>query len=117
MLKLMNMKNIQYIEENILRLEASYRGGGIEISLADLLNQGKTDKYAEPEAVAQKMLKFAYAVGKANRPKGQTAAQFARIRMDALGLGSELTSIPWGSKKPIPLPPSKIKGRSDVPNK
>ena len=78
--------------------------------------QGKTDKYAEPEAVAQKMLKFAYAVGKAKRPKGQTAAQFARIRMDALGLGSELTSIPWGSKKPIPLPPSKLKERSDVPN-
>jgi len=79
--------------------------------------QGKTDKYAEPEAVAQKMLKFAYAVGKANRPKGQTAAQFARIRMDTLGLGSELTSIPWGSKKPIPLPPSKLNKESAVPNK
>jgi len=87
--------------------------------------QGKADKYAEPKAVAQKMLKFAYTVGRANRAKGQTAAQFARIRMDALGLGGELTSIPWGSKKPIPLPPSKLKGRrcpepvegSDVPNK
>jgi len=80
--------------------------------------QGKTDKYAEPEAVAQKMLKFAYAVGKANRPKGQTAAQFARMRMDALGLGSELTSIPWGAKKPIPLPPSSLtKKESAVPNK
>ena len=77
--------------------------------------QGKTDKYAEPEVVAQKMLKFAYAVGKAHRPKGQTAAQFARIRMDALGVGKELISIPWGSKKPIPLPPSKLKERSDVP--
>ena len=78
--------------------------------------QGKADKFAEPEAVAQKMLKFAYSVGKANRPKGQTAAQFARIRMDALGVGSDLTSIPWGLKKPIPLPPSKLKERSDVPN-
>jgi len=78
--------------------------------------QGEADKYAEPKAVAQKMLKFAYAVGKANRPKGQTAAQFARIRMDALGLGRELTSIPWGSKKPILLPPSALKERSDVPN-
>src|SRR5512145_1144355 len=77
--------------------------------------QGKADKYAEPEAVAQKMLRFAYAVGKANRPKGQTAAQFARIRMDALGLGSELTSISWRSKKPIRLPPSKLKEGSDVP--
>jgi transposase len=79
--------------------------------------QGKADKFAEPEAVAQKMLKFAYTLGKANRPKGQTAAQFARIRMDVLGVGRELTCIPWGSKKPIPLPPSALKERSDVPNK
>jgi len=80
--------------------------------------QGKTDKYAEPKAIAQKMLRFAYAVGKAKRPKGQTAAHFTRIRMDALGLGRELTSIPWGSKKPIPLPPSRLpeKRVSDVPN-
>jgi transposase len=79
--------------------------------------QGKADKHAEPKAVAQKMLKFAYGVGKAHRPTGQTAAQFARIRMDALGLGMELTSIPWGSKTPIPLPPSSLKTkRSDVPN-
>lgn len=86
--------------------------------------QGKADKHTEPEAVAQKMLKFAYTVGKAHRPKGQTAAQFARVRMDALGLGSDLTSIPWGSKKPIPMPPSKLEERrcpelvegSDVPN-
>ena len=79
--------------------------------------QGKTDKYAEPEAIAQKMLKFAYQVGKANRPPQQTAAQFARLRLDALGLGQELSSIPWGSKKPIPLPPSSLKTeRSDVPN-
>jgi transposase len=79
--------------------------------------QGQTDKYAEPQAVAQKMLRFAYQVGKANRPGRQTAAQFARIRLDALGLGGELTSIPWGSKKPIPLPPSRLKEGSDVPNK
>jgi len=79
--------------------------------------QGQTDKYAEPEAIAQKMLKFAYLVGKENRPKRQTAAQFARVRLDALGLGHELTSIPWGSKQPIPLPPSPLKTeRSDVPN-
>jgi len=70
--------------------------------------QGQADKYAEPKAVAQKMLKFAYAVGKSKRPQGQTAAQFARLRLDALGLGRELTSVPWGSKKPIPLPPSRL---------
>jgi hypothetical protein len=76
---------------------------------------GKADQYAEPQAVAQKMLKFAYAVGKTNR-NGKTAAQFARERLDRLMMGQELTSIPWGSKKPIPLPPSSLKERSDVPN-
>lgn len=77
--------------------------------------QGKADKYAEPKAVAQKMLKFAYSVGKANRA-GKTAAQFARERLDKLNMGEDLVSIPWGVKKPIPLPPSKLKGESAVPN-
>ncbi len=78
--------------------------------------QGKADKFAEPQAVAQKMLKFAYSVGKANRA-GKSAAQFARERLDTLGMGQDLTSVPWGAKKPIPLPPSKLKERSDVPNR
>jgi len=74
------------------------------------------DRFTEPEKVSEKMLRFAYEVGKENR-SGKSAAQFARERMDTLGLGSELTSIPWGSKKPIPLPPSKLKKESAVPNK
>ncbi len=69
------------------------------------------------EAIAQKLLVFAYRVGKENRPAGQTAAQFVRVRLDALPLGSEPTHISWGSKKPIPLPPSSLKTEgSDVPN-
>ncbi len=80
-----------------------------------ILAQHKTDRFAQPEQVAQKFLKFAYQLGKANRPKGQSAAQFVRQRLDVLQLGSELTSIAWGSKKPILLPPSTNKV-SDVPN-
>jgi transposase len=75
----------------------------------------KTDRFAQPEAIAQKFLKFAYQVGKEHRPTGQSAAQFVRQRLNALQLGQELTSIAWGSKKPIPLPPSTHKV-SDVPN-
>lgn len=74
------------------------------------------DRFAEPEAVSKKMLHIAYEVGKENRA-GKSAAQFVRERMDTLGLGSELTSIPWGTKKPIPLPPSKLKKENAVPNK
>jgi len=80
-----------------------------------ILAQHKTDRFAQPEAVAQKLLKFAYQVGKEHRPAGQSAAQFVRQRLDVLELGQELTSIAWGSKKPIPLPPSTNKV-SDVPN-
>jgi transposase len=80
-----------------------------------ILAQHKTDRFAQPEAIAQKFLKFAYQLGKENRPAGQSAAQFVRQRLDALQLGSQLTSIAWGSKKPIPLPPSTNKV-SDVPN-
>src|SRR6266496_4875371 len=80
-----------------------------------ILAQHKTDRFAQPEAIAQKFLKLAYQLGKENRPEGQSAAQFVRQRLDALALGQELTSIAWGSKKPIPLPPS-TKKVSDVPN-
>jgi transposase len=87
------------------------------ITVWHMLARKVTDRFAETEKVSEKMLRFAYEVGKGNRPGRQTAAQFARERLDALDLGQELTSIPWGSKKPIPLPPSTLKGRSDVPNK
>jgi len=87
------------------------------ITVWHVLARKVADRFTESEKASEKMLRFAYAVGKENRPGRQTAAQFARERLDALGMGQELTSIPWGSKKPIPLPPSKLKGRSDVPNK
>ena len=80
-----------------------------------ILAQHKTDRFAQPKAIAQKFLKFAYQLGKENRPKGQSAAQFVRLHLDALSIGTQLTSIAWGSKKPIPLPPSTNKV-SDVPN-
>ncbi len=86
------------------------------ISVWHILSRKVADRFVEPEKVAQKMLRFAYEVGKENRPGRQTAASFARDRLDVLGLGQELTSIAWGSKKPIPLPPSTLKERSDIPN-
>ena len=87
------------------------------ITVWHVLAHQVADRLAEPERVSKKMLHIAYEVGKANRA-GKSAAQFARERMDALGLGSELTSLPWGSKKPIPLPPSMLeKKESAVPNK
>jgi transposase len=78
-----------------------------------ILSRQVPDRFAEPQAIAQKLLKFAYQVGKNNRPAGQTAAQFVRQRLDALHLGTDLTTISWGSKKPIPLPPSALLKKSE----
>ncbi|MGB8981351.1 MAG: transposase [Anaerolineales bacterium] len=58
-----------------------------------LLAQHKTDRFVQPEAIAQKFLKLAYQLGKENRPQGQSAAQFVRQRLDMLQLGQDLTSI------------------------
>ncbi|MDZ7925276.1 MAG: IS110 family transposase [Marinagarivorans sp.] len=87
------------------------------VTVWHVLARKVADRFTEPEKVSEKMLRFAYEVGKGNRPGRQTAAQFARERLDTLGIGQELNSIPWGAKKPIPLPPSTLKGESAVPNK
>lgn len=72
-----------------------------------VLSKGELDRYAEPERLARKFMQVAYALGKANRPPGQTAAAFARKQLDRLGCASQLTHVRWGAKKkPLPLPPS-----------
>ena len=81
------------------------------VTVWHVLARKVADRFAEAEMVSKKMLHIAYEVGKENRA-GKSAAQFVRERMDTLGLGSELTSIPWGTKKPILLPPSKLKRRA-----
>jgi hypothetical protein len=59
--------------------------------------------------VARKLLNYTYLLGKANRPAEQSGAQYVRQQLDKLGIGAELTAIPWGpSRPPIPLPPSKL---------
>lgn len=83
-----------------------------------LANQS-TDRFAQPEIVARKLMQFTYQTGKTNRPSNQSTAQFVRQQLDKLHLGAELQEIPWGSKKkPIPLPPSSFQEKkvSDVPN-
>jgi transposase len=82
------------------------------VTVWHVLARKVADRFAEPEKVSKKILHIAYEVGKENRA-GKSAAQFARERMDALGMGQELTSIPWGSKKPIPLPPSTLIKRKE----
>jgi transposase len=77
-----------------------------------VLTAGCADRFAQPDQVARKLLRHAYNLGKANRPDGQTAAQYARQQLDRLGLGADLTVIHYGSKT-ILLPPSRLASTDD----
>lgn len=79
------------------------------VAVWHVLTQQVADRHAEPERLARKFLQTAYALGQANRPKGQSAAAFARQQLDRLGIARNLTLVRWGAKKkPIPLPPSTL---------
>ena len=79
------------------------------VSVWYVLTSEESDRFAEPEMVARKLLQYAYTLGKANRPASQRPGQYVRHHLDRLGLGADLTAIPWGAKKkPRPLPPSAL---------
>lgn len=77
-----------------------------------ILARGARDRFADPEIVARKLMQYTYLLGKANRACDLSTAAFVRRQLDALGLGAELTEIPWGRRKPpLPLPPSQLPAR------
>jgi transposase len=78
------------------------------VSVWHVLTKGCSDRFAEPEYVARKLLKHAYRLGRARRPQGQSAAQYVRHQLDRLGLGAELTTISLGQTRRIHLPPSQL---------
>jgi hypothetical protein len=57
--------------------------------------------------VATSLFTLAHRMRVQNLPDGQTALQFTRQQLDRLGIGQELTVIPWGTKK-VKLPPSSL---------
>jgi hypothetical protein len=58
--------------------------------------------------VATSLFTLAHRMRVQNLPGGQSALQFTRRQLDLLGVGSEVTHIPWGSKR-FKLPPSGLK--------
>lgn len=79
------------------------------VTVWHVLSNQATDRFAEPEVVARKLMQFTYQIGKNNRSADQSAAQFVRYHLDRLQLGANLHEIPWGTKKkPVPLPPSTL---------
>ena len=78
------------------------------VAIWHILSKQVPDCHAEPTRVARKFLDYAYRLGKAHRLPGQTPAAYARAQLDRLSLGAELTVIPRGEHRAIPLPPSSL---------
>lgn len=71
------------------------------------LTKDEVDRFATPQQVACSFFGLAYKLKVKNLPDGMSALQFTRHHLDRLGIGRELTHIPWGSKT-FKLPPSRL---------
>lgn len=77
------------------------------VAVWHVLTKATADRFASDEQVAAAFFALVYKVGIKNLPEGIGARQFVRDQLDRLGLGQELTHIPWGSKR-FKLPPSRM---------
>lgn len=77
------------------------------VAVWHVLTRQEADRFADPARVARKMMTQAYALGRANRPAGQSVGQYVRQQLDRLKLGAELQHIAHGQRA-IPLPPSTL---------
>ncbi len=75
------------------------------VTVWHVLTEAEADRYANPQQVACAYFALAYKLGAANRR--MSATQYTRQQLDRLGIGQEVTHIPWGSKQ-FKLPPSKL---------
>ena len=85
-----------------------------------VLAQQATDRFADPQIVARKLMRYAYQIRKGKQPAEYSVPLFVRQQLDALRIGADLSAVSWGSRS-IPLPPSTLgkfheNQRSDVPN-
>jgi transposase len=75
------------------------------VAVWHVLTKQVKDKHAQPQLVAQSLLRFVYRTGVRHLPQGQTALQFTRQQLDRLEIGYDLTHLVWGNKR-FKLPPS-----------
>ena len=75
------------------------------VAVWHVLIKSEKDKHAEPQKVAQSLLRFVYRTGVRHLPKGLTALEYTRQQLDRLEIGYELTHLEWGNKR-FKLPPS-----------
>lgn len=78
------------------------------VALWHILTKAEADRHAVPQQVATSLFTLAHRVRVQNLPDGQSALEFTRNQLDQIGIGQQITHIPWGSKR-FKLPPSTLK--------
>lgn len=78
------------------------------VALWHILSKAEADRHAAPQQVATSLFTLAHRVRVQNLPDGQSALEFTRNQLDRLGIGQQVTHIPWGSKR-FKLPSSMLK--------
>lgn len=77
------------------------------VGIRHILQKEVADRHADENSIAASMFKLAYEIGVKNLPEGKSAKTFTREQMDRLGVGRDLTVIPWGTKQ-VELPHSQL---------
>jgi hypothetical protein len=77
------------------------------VAVWHILTKAEADCHAVPQQVATSLFTLAHRMRARNLPDGQSALQFTRNQLDRLGIGADVTAIPWGSKR-FKLPTSKL---------
>jgi hypothetical protein len=71
-----------------------------------VLTKEVAERHAVPVDVARSFFRLAYRMG-VRHLNGESALTFTRRNLDRLGIGQELTVLPWGNKR-LKLPPSSL---------
>jgi transposase len=98
----------QQLEQRIGRSKAMVAiARKLLVAVWHVLSKQCADRHADPTNVARSFFGLAYDIGVRNLPDGLSALKFTRQQLDRLGIGQELTQLPWGSKT-FKLPPSSL---------
>jgi transposase len=79
------------------------------VAVWHVLTKQEADRFADPQRVARKMMTQAYALGRANRPAGQSVGQYVRQQLDRLALGQTVEVVAHGQARTVKLPPSQLR--------
>lgn len=77
------------------------------VAVWHVLTKECADRHASTIRVAKTIFGYAYKLGIHHLPNGMSALEYTRYHLDQLGLGKELTHLPWGRKR-YRLPPSRL---------